>query len=223
MCILNLSTPKRSEIELRVAQELRNNQQFIYQTNQSIQDITRQIDSESLDNSMTKAKLESDHKRLEIKFENLEKKVLEECDSTCHQIADFATALIDLTNELVKKFSDVYETYASVKQVEDLSQRLEKEVASLQTKIFYERGHVDSAINLLKGELDAQNSSIREDFKPIVPEVDPIQEAVDERLNPLEIDFKGLVKEIELLKRSAKYNDKRYEQLLTLIERSKER
>lgn len=219
---MNLSTPKRSEVELRVAQELKNNQEFIYQTNQALQNLKQGITSLTLQHETIKSKLESDHKSLHIKFENLEKKVIVESDSTGHLIADYATALIDLTRELGKKFDQVFSTFASMDQVQSLSRVIEQEIEGLEKQITGERTYVDSQITSLRCQLDAQNFSIRADLEPKVPEVDPIQKALNERLNPIQIDFAGLIKEIELLKRAVKYGEKKFENIYTLIERLKE-
>lgn len=219
---MNLSTHKRSEVDLRVAQELKNNQQFIYETNQALQKSSQGLISLSLQHEKFKAKLESDLKTLQIKFENLEKKVIEESDSTGHLIADYATALIDLTRELGHKFDQVFAAYASISQVNALSRVIENELDGLQKQFAGERAYVDSQVTSLRCQLDAQNFSIRHDLAPIVPEVDPIHKALDERLNPMQIDFAGVIKEIAILKKAVAYGEKKFENVYTLIERLKE-
>jgi len=219
---LNLSTHKKTEVDLRVAQELKNNQDFIYQTNQSLQSLSQGIISLSLQFEKSKGKLESDHKALQIKFENLEKKVLEECDETGYLIADYAKAIIDLTEDLTKKFEDVYKTLTSIEDHKNLACKVEDQILSIEKKTLIDRSYTQSAFILLKAQLDEQNSSIRKDLEPKIPEVDPIQKAFDERFKPIQTDINGFIKEVGLLKKAVTYAEKKFENIYTLIERLKE-
>ena len=64
-------------------------------------------------------------------------------------------------------------------------------------------------------------SQAKKELTPVEPEIDPVQQMIDERFNVFKIDFDGLVRELAILKRAVAYDEKKFENIYTLIERLK--
>lgn len=211
----------RTEEEIRALQQEKNNNDFMYQTSKKLQDLSFGLSALSLNLDKTKSKCESDKKSLEIRMENLSEKVENEVDSTGHIIGDFATSMINLTTGVEKKFNSIELRLIQFEESSKVWLSLIEKIDQVERKLEKERAYVDSALLTLKGEINEQSSLIRKDLTPVIPKSDPIKDALEERLTPIQIDFKGLVKEIEILKKAVKYSEKKFENIYTLIERLK--
>ncbi len=194
---------------------------FIYQTSTTIEKLNHGLVGVALSIEKLKAKAESDRKLLEIHFENLEQKVLKESDTTVNTLGDYASSMLHLTESIDKKFTSIDQGMTDLKNAVSTFSVVHTKLADLEKKLEVERAYLDSALVLMKRETLDQIASVRKDLTPAPPKSDPIQDALDERLNPLQIDFKGLVKEIEILKKAVKYGEKKFENIYTLIERLK--
>ena len=219
--ILNSFTRQNKEVDLRVAQELKNNQDFIYQTNQALQRIERQVTSYCNDQSKLRANFEEADLKLKIELENLKNDYLEVSSNTTQELGDFASCMIDLTNEITEKFKQVYEELSTITDLTERCKRLEDSFFNLDKRMEAEKSFVCSSLVLLKGQMDQQIAFLKQELTPKIPEIDPIQKALNERLQPIDINFKGLQKEIEILKKAVSYSEKKFENIYTLIDRLK--
>lgn len=216
---MNLSTHKKSEVELRVAQELKNNQNFIYKTNQSLQNLRNEILSLTSQYEKTIAKYESRQKEIEIGFENMKEMVDEilhkciqdlgdvktEVNNTCKEVRN---DLLRLTQECVTQTAFEYTVDSLVDAGFDHGTQIVKlqndlKVIEANTRSFFTQ----------------ELKSLRQDLTPIVPEIDPVQVKIDEVKSVVKVDLEGVAKEIFLLKKAVIYEQKKIENIYTLIER----
>ena len=218
---MNLSTHKKSEVDLRVAQELKNNQDFIYQTNQSLQGLNHAIISLSLQHERVIAKTESEKKDLLIEFEKICEKVNKKLHGIDQRIGDLETKCdkdVDdikfIINEMMRSFIS---TNTFSQHANNFDSRL-KEICNLLAK------HIDassSAHGNIYNRIQSEISKVRSDLTPVIPEVDPVQKIIDERFAIFKVDLEGLVREISILKKAVAYDEKKFENIYTLIERLK--
>lgn len=214
-------TPK--EIDLRVSQELKNYQDSIYQINQEIQKINRAIVSLSLVLEENKAKGGREAKNVLIGFDNMSDKVLKHCLEINQRVGDLETKFQKLEKETKERLSTISQElslkdkfienkFLDLKKIDiiDVEQRKNKEYFSL-------------AIEQLKSYINQQFYQLRKDLTPDSKKDDAMKKYLEERLNTFKIDFEGLVKEIAILKKAIAYDQKKFENLYTLIERLKEK
>lgn len=220
--ILNFSTHKKSEVDLRVAQELKNNQDFIYQTNQSLQDLKISLNDVKLQHQKLIDKSGSDRKYLEIEFQNLEEGVLKNINHCLSKVNELDGSLNRLVISLGRDYKKISEEMSLISKrlyehnEELLKQKhLEKEIQDLNDRL-------DRDIFSVKSSTHLHISSLREDLYKQIPKVDLTKEQLEDRLEIVYGDLAGLVREIELLKKSTNYNEKKFENIYTLINRLKE-
>lgn len=216
---MNLSTHKKSEVDLRVAQELKNNQDFIYQTNQSLQDVRNEIISLTSKHEKTIAKYESRQKEIEIGFENMKEMVDEVLHKCIQEIGNVKTELHETCKEVRKDLVNVsyeYVTQSAFEYTVDslIDARIGHgiEIAKLQDDLKLSTTYTKS---IFSSELER----LRKDLTPIIPEIDPVQLKIDEVKSVVKVDLEGVAKEIFLLKKAVVYEQKKIENIYTLIER----
>jgi hypothetical protein len=219
---LNISTHKKSEVDLRVAQELKNNQDFIYQTNQSLQDLKKVLDALLLQHRQLIEKSCSDRKDLEIRFEKLENDVLKnikQCLSKVNEMDDSVNRLTVSKDRELKRLNEqvlvITEHLLQQDQINLKWEKMQKEIEDLHDRL-------DQDIFSVKSSIHLQTSSLREDLCKQIPKIDLTKEQLEDRLETVYVDFAGLVRELELLKKSTNYNEKKFENIYTLIKRLQE-
>ena len=99
---------------------------------------------------------------------------------------------------------------------------LETRIVSNHLKQTLKTDNITQSFGNLQGQLKQDIEKLRKALTPIVPEVDPVDTKLDERFKVFKVDFDGLVKEITLLKKAVFYDQKKFENVYTLIERLKE-
>lgn len=220
---MKLSTPKRTEVEIRIAQEIKNHQDFVYQTNQALQNLGNQIKVLSQQLKDDSAKKDSDHKSLQIELENFLEKIgsfqksIYESTSASQAISTVALKKSkEQEKELKTNFVRLSDFFAQILQLKNENEKIKKDL-ELHQKF------VASAISALRQENQENISSLKIELKPIDVDYQLIEEEISERMRIYDVDFKGLQKEIELLKRSDSYSQKKFENLYTLIHRLQER
>ena len=126
-----------SNAEFMSAQEMKFNNDFVYQTNQSLQDLSRSLECLSLLHGESHAKLESRQKSIEIYFENLSQNVMERLNAFSQKLGDFETRNLLVKEQLDQKldtFSKNYltvqthlnSTVQAIRNFEDLSRKVDR-------------------------------------------------------------------------------------------------
>lgn len=218
---LNLSTHKKSEVDLRVAQALKNNQDFIYQTNQALQNLSQSIIALSLQNEKLRSQFESDKKGKEIDYENHLKEVNNRAAMLGQRVSAFEDGIVRMLSEVQGRL-DEFRTQLVHHEI--LDQKFKTIVQWMQSfESSHERlsGLVNSSVCLLHGKIASEIESVRKDLTPSPDARDPIKAEVEEFLKSMRVDFEGLVRELALVKKALAYDEKKFENIYTLIERLK--
>ncbi len=212
---------KKSDDEIRDYQEKKNHQDFIYQTNQAIQNINNSLISLALQHDKNVSKSESDKKYLSIAFENLEQNVTKQCyntshlctktlDDLCESTTMIQACLEALDKECVKH--DVFDGMIKLlsKKLDDFKK--ESHDINISNTVACEKLFI-----MIREKID----KLRKEFTPVIPEVDPVKAYIDERFKEFRVDLEGITKEISILKKAVAYDEKKFENVYTLIERLK--
>lgn len=220
---MNLSTHKKSEVDLRVAQELKNNQDFIYQTNQKLQSLTQGIVSLSILYEKCLAKCEKEKIDLIIKFENLKEFVDERCSEMESRVGDMESNIEACNCKFEDDLCEMRQQFATEQWTMQIRYEDRKRVDALERDVSVKHDYFAVAIAQLKGYINDQDAKLKKELTPEISEVDPLKKHIDEALSVMRVDMNGLVKEIDLLKRSSFYSEKKFEQVHTLISRLQEK
>lgn len=211
---------ERSEVDIRVTQELKNHQDFVYQTNQSLQNLNTSLISVSLLHEKAKSQLFNQKKELEIDFENLKETVTKQLSEFLQRMGNLETKCSQIAEQLeesLEEFSADYMTkeayvnafYPTVQKLQELDKREEQKHSYIESEIFR-----------FKSLLNDQVESVRKEI-PSIEEFKPIRKEMEQRFQTFKVDFNGLSREIVLLKKAVDYDQKKFENVYTLIERLK--
>lgn len=220
---LKTSTLKqRSEVDVRVAQELKNDRDFKYQISQLVQNTARDLAELKKKQEKDRTDSYSDLKSIEINFQNLRKYVLDSIKEVESKVGDFQSKMIGLMDSFNKLQEDVVLKHLTKQEFYHVYVKEVEQIDSIENRLTQRDDHFNFALETLKGQLRQEIQSVKKELTPEVPEVDPIKQQLDERFKVLKVDFDGLVKEIAILKKAVAYDQKKFENIYTLIERLKE-
>lgn len=220
---MNSFTPKgKSDVEIRAAQELKDARDFQYNTNQTLNSLKEGIISLSMQHEKVMAKCDSDRKALLIEFENLREWILASFKEMNKRLGDAESKLFEVLDAFTDLREEAGSCYLTREDFVESFDELEQKICSNHLKQTMKSDHLLGSFDQLKGQAKLDLENLRKELTPVPPEVDPVQAQIDERFAVFKIDFDGLVKEISLLKRAVFYDQKKFENVYTLIERLKE-
>ena len=212
----------KSEEEIRSFQEIKNSQDCQYNINQRLNALHEGINSLSLKHEKLIAKSESDRKQFEIDVENLRDSMvsaLTQMNSKLGEIDFFVNQIILRDFQSIQKEIEQHlrkdEFFKCVESIYQTIMRLDH-------KLTLKNDNVQTDIGQLKERLKLDLENLKSQLTPSPPEVDPIKAQLDERFAIFKVDFDGLIKEIALLKKAVTYDQKKFENIYTLIGRLKE-
>ncbi len=218
---MNISTHKKSEVDLRVAQELKNNQDFIYQTNQSLQNLSVAIDSLSYKIDRRLNAVENRQSELGIAFENLNKDVVEHfkaSKSVIKDISDYQEKSLDVVSKQIENVRlstpDKDITTSCFDLIMGMYRELVDEIESV-------RASISSRQIELHGKISDTADNLRKELTPVKPDIDPVEASINEKISNMYVDFAGLKQEIAILKKASYYSEKQFEFMVTQLERLK--
>lgn len=217
---LNLSTHKQSEVDLRVAQELKNNKDFIYQTNQSINQLREQIATLQLQKQQMKNKLESQLTVLEIQFEHLSEKVSDNIKSCLHRIGNAESAFTALQEVLITELNKLKESAASQENVKQLYTSIDEELRSVKLNVQNIKSFCLGAITQLAEHTNRELCNVKQSI-PEELDLESFEKKINQLFDVVKVDYSGVLQELNLIKKALHYDEKKFENLYTLIERLK--
>ncbi len=212
---------ERSEVDIRVAQEIKNHNDFIYNTGQEIDRLKGNIVSLAIQHDKVIAESGRNRRELLIEFENIKENVVE----TIHQMKQRLGDMESKVSHVIESFSDLKQEFHDQLIIQNelitLTHEIDKSLSSLQTQSSSQKDYFNYAISQLKNQVEEKVKEVKEELTPKPPEVDPIKQQLDERFQVWKVDFDGLIREISILKRAVAYDQKKFENVYTLIERLK--
>jgi hypothetical protein len=201
---------------------MKNYKDFVYQTNQSLQNLNQSIVQLYSQYEKLMNKFGSDRTNIQTDFYNLEESVLQsckECKSLVNDNVSRFDALLVQFNNLSNDFRSNYLNKTSLNQI---FYDLDKKDIDNSSQIKMLKDYFQASLAILESKLMSNIDSVRSDLTPKKLEIDPIESAISESLKVVYVDFAGLTRELELLKKSNAYSQKKFEDIYTLIGRIKE-
>lgn len=211
----------KSEVELRTAQEIKNHKDWMYDIGQQIQSLSQNMVDLSLNHEKVLAKSESDKKEILIAFENFQENVRNNLDNFCQRIGDLESRCIHLQIILGDKLNEMSNKFISKENHhEDLLKQINK-LDVLLNILKENHDFINTEFSSVRSHIDNHIHNIRKEI-PSIEEFKPLKKEIEEAIQVININFSGLVKEIALIKKDVAYDQKKFENVYTLIERLKE-
>lgn len=193
--------PKRSEVDIRVTQELKNHQDFIYETNQAIQNLNVKLVNLSLECEKSKAKAQSENKALEIAFEKFTDKILVQMKQFEERISGFEKAVKKYTEQHVEEICDLENFKADYSEFIAFANKVEKRFKDVDEITDKNNMYQADWNRLLIGKIHEEARKLENKIMPKMPDLTPMMQKVDEKLDIMRVDFAGIFKEIDYLKK----------------------
>jgi len=212
---------KKSEVDLRVAQELKNNQDFIYQTNQSLQNLSVAIDSLSTKIEKRLNGVENRQAAMERVFENLNNDVLEHFKVSKSVINDISEYMLKSVNSFSKQLENVRLSTPDKDVTTSCFDLIMGLYRGLIDDIQIIRENISSRQGEIQGKILDTADKLRKELTPVKPDIDPLEAYINEKISNMYVDFAGLKQEIAILKKSSYYSEKQFEFMVTQLERIK--
>lgn len=212
---------ERSEIDMRVAQELKNNRDFIYQTNQSIQNLTVTLVNLKIDLLDHRAQMDrastSDHIALELLDKRLQDKhsrLLARMDT----YGDLVEACVLNVDDYIASNNESHvsnKTYnANIKNVTD-------SIELLKIELTRTRSLISSECNRVSNECKSCMCSLKQEILDKPSEVQPMQQLLDTRMSEFNGNFSGVMDELANMKHDMFLMQKHIEELFNKFKRMK--
>lgn len=213
---------ERSEVDIRVAQEIKNHKDLMYETHQKMNALNEALISLSLTHEKSKAKSANDHQSLLIQFENLKETV----DKRFADLVDRIGAAESLLLQSLSKFKQIKEEVEldclKKEEFESALSNLDNLVVSQHLTQCQKNDNFNQYIHQLKDKAEEDIRKLKKELDARPSPIDPIKKHIDERFAAWKVDVEGLVREIAILKNSVSYDQKKFEHIYTLIERLKD-
>lgn len=213
---------RTAEKDRKAAQELKNDQDFIYATNQSLQNLSVAFEGLRKEFSLHSDQVGSKLKSQEINIEKLGEK------NAIHQKS--CNDVLDECRRNVQGCLDAYETNAknslfstlsldscikSIKTLQEGFSRLESDSDRIEQLII-------SEVLRLANLIESRAKNLKEEIISIPSEVPSLKSAIEEKVEIFNVNFQGVLRELEVMKKSAFVSQKYIEDLYTKMGRIKE-
>lgn len=138
-------------------------------------------------------------------MDTFKNQVIQEYSDLLTFLEDHIAERRDFTEKVQKRFDKIEKEYIHFKDADSWSIQLSECINELDGQLWRQRAQLDSALLLIKEELQ----SVRDDLSETIPSLDEIKNSILEHLKPIQIDFNKLAKEIDVLKKSIKHSKKK--------------
>lgn len=217
-----MSTHKRSEVDIRVAQEIKNHQDIVYHLGQRLQVLENKLVALSSQNEKLKNELEIVRLNAAEELEDFKGWMLDSHGLVVARLGDVKTILDKLQNKILQFDKAIKNDLASKQEVSKSSDFIDEKITYLHSVVSTNYRMALREVRVHYDQLVAQINEAKEELKPKPPLGDPIQDKIEDNLKTVRVDFEGLKQEIALLKQAMAYDQKKFEYILTRIERLKE-
>lgn len=209
----------RSEVDMRVAQEIKNHKDLMYDANQRMNNIKNHLDVLYAKQDLYSNKSANDCKSLLIDFENLKEGIDKAFKEMSQKLGDAETKLFKVLDEFTDLREETESQCLTREEFINVFDPQETRIDELERKITQKCDYLNNSLISLRHQFEERLKQVQKELQPIPPEIDKAY--LEEKFSILRVDFEGLVREIALLKKSTHYDQKKFENIYTLIERLK--
>jgi len=193
----------------------------MYEIRQAIRDLKEGLAALAVIHERDMVKVDNNYKSILISFKNLEEKVTKKLDNFFQRIGDIESKCMKLQLDYVDKLFNFSKNYVTREEYLKSCSSQEEKFKELNEKLNKKSDFLDTQFISLKSHIRDQVDIVRKEI-PSVQEFKPLKKDMEDGFQTLKIDFLGLVKEIALIKKTLAYDQKKFENIYTLIDRLKE-
>lgn len=190
----------KSDAEKRDFQEQKNHQDFVYGTNQTLQDLGSSIKSLTGMIAIHKAKSESDHTALMIQFENFKDSIIPHCRKVDRNLGDIESKISVQMDSVLKEQQRVRSNTPSLSQFEDMTKHHEEQIQVIRQLLHKQGMQIVESMNILKNAQIDRLEIIEKTITSLIETDDPFPIEIESRMCIYEENFKSLYKEMTDLK-----------------------
>lgn len=219
---MKFSTERQAEIDRRVAQELKNNQDFIYTTNQWLQKLDLALQKMKSELQEHASDVGNKLKAQDIFIENLSdstKAHKKSCDRDLDEYRCQMAFCMSFVQESIKRsderFQVLEECTRAILELKDRVVGLAKEVDRIDQLIHHE------ALRLSQ-KITAQSDALKNEILNLPSEIPSLKQLISDKVGVFHVDFQGIVRELEIIKKKAFISSKYIEDLYDKLGKSKE-
>lgn len=216
-----MSTASRTEVEKRVAQELKNNQDFIYSTNQWLQNLTVSFDGLKKEVSDQLAALGSKLKSQDILVENLEERT-DVAIKKCSSIVDgFGAKFSQFVQNVAEDLRGFECRYAHAGEHQALTAFAHEKAKHADQEIDRLEAHINSQIQRIESQVESKLQNLKKEILNRPSEFPEMKSSLNETLDAYKVDFNGISEKLEKSNKAIFICQKYIEDLYTNLERLK--
>lgn len=223
--ILSVYTRRPNEdlehrIRQQVKQEIKNNDDELRYIKQELVKLTYEVIFLRKEKERIDAERESDSVYFKSKIYELEKKYEETIKEHKKQIETLISSIKSLKDCAVSEIEILKEKKASSHEMMIYRNDLYNKMKFILDKVESHKTDLQNATTIINEKIKSTAEELKSSI-PEKPNLDSLVESITESHENIALDIRALIKEIEILKHSQKYNDKKFENIYTLIERLK--
>lgn len=206
-------TEPQAETFRRAAQELKNNHDFVLTTNQWLQKLDEAMVKIQKDLTTHTAEVGSKLKAQDICIENLSDDTKRHKKSTSHDLDEYRGQISFCMGFMKESVDKSQEHFSSLEDCAKSISVLKERLDSMISEINRIDQLVCSEFIRIRKEIDSSNDSVKKEIMSLPSEVPGIKQFISERISVFEVNFQGLIREIEVIKKNAFISSKYIEDL----------
>ncbi len=209
---------KKSEVDLRVAQELKNHQDFVYQTNQSIQSLKNSIELMSGHSNQLIHRFKSEKKEIEIAVENFQDGVKKSCYEIQQLLSTITMNVTSDISQFRKEINQISQDLVCKSDYEKLAASVVTDKEEVLQKIYSLSNQLSSEKMAMRGCFQEKIDSLKQHVDNKPSEIESFRSEMKQLLESLKTDLKGFSQELAIIKKDNRYSEKKFEIIYTLIQ-----
>lgn len=209
------------QFELLVQQEIKNYNDSLLSINLSINATNDQLKGLSDKNNKDLAVFLSHVKRLDIEIEKLKLAFSDLVSELASQFSDLSVDLIQRAASLEEKVKDLKNIYLNKKEFDETFKEYSQKLSNLEEMFNSKISNCCSETARAEFRCKADLQSLRKEISDKPSEAQEVKRYLEHKIEISAINNHGLVREVEVCKKTSFVIEKKIENLYTLIERLK--
>lgn len=207
------------DFELATLQAIKNHNDSVLQTNMALQDLRRDFDSIKATVDAHHAEVHSRFVMLDISLETHRSTISEIVDMMNRRITDYEASMSEFRKKMEVSFAHTEQESLSVESFNQQWGFVLESLAEMRRKIDYDKDslgqEIQRSVNIFRSNID----QLRSDVFDRPSEAEAVRQQLTGKLQEAIIDSAGLVREVDVCKKTTFTIEKHIEDLYTQVER----
>ena len=212
-----------SQFDLVVKQEIKNYQDSLYYINQSINEIHKSIDLLKKDVNTVRAMIENNKitQLIDISaISSIQNELSSEIAKLSLNVEESTTYI---NKRVVEAFNTSIQAFYRSNENKELIYRLEDSIKNIQKIINDHKEQVANSIDQIYNRCSKEIKSSRNEILSKPSDSELIKKCLEDKLETNKIDSEAVLKEVKILNRAVFTQEKKIENIYTLIKRMQEK